>query len=199
MRHRKSKYKINRYTSWRKATFRSMVMSLFKYESINTTLIKAKAVRPLAEKMITLAKLNTLDAKRRAFEVLADHDLVKKLFEDIGPRFAKKNGGYVRILHLGVRRGDNAKLAVFQLTELKEKAKKSTKEAASKVKEIKDDKEVIEISKVDEKPVATKKTSKTTKEKEVASDAQTDSKSGKKFLGGIKKIFNKKDSKESEK
>ena len=128
MRHKKYKYELNRFTSWRKATLKSVARSLLIGESIKTTLTKAKAARPLTEELINLAKQGTLIAKRRAYEILCEHKLVKRLFEDIGPRFKERNGGYTRIINFGNRRGDNAKLAIFELVEIKKKEKKRTKE-----------------------------------------------------------------------
>ena len=121
MRHKKQRNLLNRFTSWRKSTLYSLARSLLIHQRIRTTLHRAKAVRPLAEKLISLAKLNTLAAKRQAAKILNDHQLVSMLFSDIGPRFAKRQSGYTRIINLGVRRGDDAKLVIFELTEIKEK------------------------------------------------------------------------------
>ena len=110
MRHKDKRLQLNRFTSWYKATLASMARSVLIYQSIRTTKTKAMAAKPLVEKLITLAKENTLAAKRRAYAILGDHRLVKVLFNDIGPRFAKRTGGYTRVLSLGNRRGDGAQI-----------------------------------------------------------------------------------------
>jgi len=103
-------------------------------ERLKTTLAKAKEARPLAEKMITLAKKNTLHTKRQALRFLTKETAVKKLFEDIGPRFSERPGGYTRIVKLGPRMGDGAQMAMFELigSEYKKKEKKKKKEKEAK-------------------------------------------------------------------
>jgi len=136
MRHKKAKLQLNRFTSWRKATLQSLARNVLIQESIVTTQKRARAARPLLEKLITLAGENTLYAKRQAFKILGDHKLVSLLFKDIGPRFAKSTGGYTRALGLGPRRGDNAEMVVFELTQLKKKEpKKHKKEKETKTQE----------------------------------------------------------------
>lgn len=115
MRHHKSGRKLNRTSSHRKAMFSNMATSLFLHERIETTAAKAKEIRGVAERLITLAKKGDLAARRRAFRTVRDKDVLKKLFEDIGPRYADRPGGYTRILKLGNRRGDNAPMSAIEL------------------------------------------------------------------------------------
>ena len=154
MRHRKSRYKLNRFTSWRKATLVSLAKSLLLHQSIKTTQARAYAVKPLVEKLITLAKKNSLTAKRQVYKILGDHKLVSLLFNDIGQRFNHRIGGYTRILKLGERRGDNAELVLLELTEIKKKeVRKPKKEKEVKVEEKKEEKPGIAA----EKPVEEQK------------------------------------------
>lgn len=112
MRHRKKTVKLNRTSSHRKALFANMVSSLIREEAIITTIAKARAAQPIAEKMVTLAKRDTLATRRRAISILRDKDAVHKLFAEIGPRFSDRAGGYTRILKLARgRRGDGAEMA----------------------------------------------------------------------------------------
>ncbi len=132
MRHLNAGWKLGRNTSHRRALLRNLVTSLLERERIITTLAKAKALRPLAEKMITLGKAETLHARRQAAAFLMTPASVQKLFDTLSARFAQRNGGYVRITHLGWRSGDGADMALVELvgSELKEKAsdKKKKKE-----------------------------------------------------------------------
>jgi large subunit ribosomal protein L17 len=114
MRHRLGLRKLNRTSSHRLAMLRNMTNSLLKHESIKTTLPKAKELRRVVEPMITLGKKPTLANRRLAFSRLRDRGMVVKLFNELGPRFAKRNGGYVRILKFGFRRGDNAPMALVE-------------------------------------------------------------------------------------
>ena len=138
MRHRNSGFKLGRNTSHRRALLRNLVTSLIERERIVTTVPKAKALRPLAEKMITLGKAESLHARRQASAYLMTPQSVKKLFETIATRFGSRDGGYIRITHLGFRQGDGADMAMVELigSELKEKApekkKKKEKEEAKK-------------------------------------------------------------------
>ncbi|MDP8236977.1 MAG: 50S ribosomal protein L17 [Candidatus Erginobacter occultus] len=112
MRHRKKTVKLNRTSSHRRAMLANMVSSLIKEEAIVTTRAKAKAAQPLAEKMVTRARSGSLAARRRAISILRDETAVKKLFDEIGPRFTDRPGGYTRILKMArPRRGDGAELA----------------------------------------------------------------------------------------
>ena len=117
MRHRNSGKRLGRNTSHRKAMLRNMVTSLLEHEKITTTDARAKELRPLAEKLITLAKRGDLHARRQATEVIRDRKVVAKLFERIAPRFADRPGGYTRIIKLGHRLGDNAALSLISLVE----------------------------------------------------------------------------------
>ena len=115
MRDRHGLRKLNRTSSHRLAMLRNMTVSLLKHEAIKTTLPKAKELRKVAEPIITLGKKPTLANRRLAFDRLRDRDMVAKLFDDLGPRYAKRNGGYLRILKTGFRKGDNAPLALVTL------------------------------------------------------------------------------------
>lgn len=117
MRHRLGLRKLNRTSAHRLAMLRNMMCSLIKHEAIKTTLPKAKELRRVVEPMITLAKEPTVANKRLAFNRLRDREVVFKLFNEIGPRFANRNGGYTRILKMGFRVGDNAPMAYMELTE----------------------------------------------------------------------------------
>ncbi len=129
MRHRLANKKLGRNSAQRKALLRSLVTSFLERERINTTLVKAKAVRPVAEKMITLAKKNSLHTRRKVLRFVYKKDVVKKLFEDIGPRFTERPGGYTRIIKTGQRAGDGAQQAIIELvgSEFKKKSKKKEK------------------------------------------------------------------------
>ena len=115
MRHRHGLRKLNRTSSHRLAMFRNMSVSLLKHEAIKTTLPKAKELRRVVEPLITLGKKPSLANRRLAFDRLRDRDIVGKLFEVLGPRFANRNGGYLRILKCGFRVGDNAPMAYIEL------------------------------------------------------------------------------------
>ncbi|GAA4336963.1 50S ribosomal protein L17 [Pigmentiphaga soli] len=117
MRHRHGLRKLNRTSSHRLAMFRNMAVSLLTHEAIKTTVPKAKELRRIVEPLITLGKEPTLANKRLAFARLRDRDVVVKLFGDIGPRFAARNGGYTRILKMGFRQGDNAPMAYMELVD----------------------------------------------------------------------------------
>ncbi len=115
MRHRLGLRKLNRTSSHRLAMLRNMTNSLLKHEVIKTTLPKAKELRRVAEPMITLGKKPSLANRRLAFNRLRDRDMVTKLFDELGPRYANRNGGYLRILKFGFRDGDNAPMALVEL------------------------------------------------------------------------------------
>src|SRR6188508_3564541 len=114
MRHQKKTVKLGRTAEHRKALLANQVCSLIEHQRIKTTLAKAKAVRPLAEKMVTLGKQGSLHARRTALAVLRQKNAVKKLFEDIAPRSAGRNGGYTRIIKLGQRKSDAAPVALIE-------------------------------------------------------------------------------------
>ena len=120
MRHRKSGRKLNRTASHRKAMLGNMATSLFLHERIQTTTPKAKELRPFAEKLITLAKRGDLAARRQAARTIKDAEVLGKLFSELGPRFAERDGGYTRILHVGKRTGDNAPISLIELVDAAE-------------------------------------------------------------------------------
>lgn len=121
MRHGHGLRKLNRTSSHRLAMLRNMANSLLRHETITTTLPKAKELRRVVEPMITLGKKPSLANRRLAFNRLRDREIVGKLFDDLGPRYAKRNGGYLRILKTGFRKGDNAPLALVLLLDQPEK------------------------------------------------------------------------------
>lgn len=117
MRHRHGLRKLNRTSSHRLAMLRNMSVSLLQHEAIKTTLPKAKELRRVVEPLITLGKTDNLSNKRLAFNRLRDRDVVVKLFGELGPRYANRNGGYLRILKMGFRQGDNAPMAYVELVD----------------------------------------------------------------------------------
>ena len=128
MRHGHGLRKLNRTSSHRLAMLRNMTNSLLRHETITTTLPKAKELRRVVEPMITLGKKPSLANRRLAFNRLRDREMVGKLFEDLGPRYAKRNGGYLRILKTGFRKGDNAPLALVLLLDQPDKSAEEKKE-----------------------------------------------------------------------
>ena len=183
MRHAKKRLQLNRFTSWHDATLKSLARSIVIHQSIKTTLHKAKAARSVVENLISLAKANTLAAKRQAFKILGDHKLVSLLFNEIGPRFAKRQSGFTRIINLAKRRGDNAQVVIFELTEIKKKEiikkpKKEKEEAPVEGGTIEAGAEEVKEKPVKEKPAEEKK-------------HPVSQKPTKKFLGGLKNIFKK--------
>lgn len=123
MRHGVAHRKLNRTQSHRKAMFANMAASLIKHEQIVTTLPKAKELKPIADKLITLAKKGDLHARRQAISKIRDVDMVGKLFDVLGPRYAERNGGYTRVMKAGFRYGDNAPRAVIEFVDRDETAK----------------------------------------------------------------------------
>jgi len=183
MRHKKSKSLNNRFTSWKKATLISLAKNLLIHQTIVTTKTKASCAQPLVEKLISLARDNSLAAKRQAYKIIGDHWLVSLLFNEIGPRFKNRIGGYTRIFNLGRRRGDNAQQVIFELTEIKkkeEKKRKKTKGQEEKVPEaiqqpethIEEKRTKTEVALKEERPPIYKKPTK-------------------KIIGGLRKIFKK--------
>jgi len=139
MRHGNGLRKLNRTSSHRAAMFRNMAVSLLTHEEISTTLPKAKELRRIVEPMITIGKKPSLANRRLAYSRLRDHATVAKLFADLGPRYAKRHGGYLRILKSGFRKGDNAPMALVSLLDRPELAatapadeKKAEKKEAAK-------------------------------------------------------------------
>ena len=135
MRHGSGLRKLNRTTSHRLAMLRNMTVSLLRHEEIRTTLPKAKELRRVVEPMITLGKKPSLANRRLAFDRLRDRGIVEKLFDDLGPRYAKRNGGYLRILKTGFRKGDNAPLALVMLMDRPEEAPEQKPEEKKKTVE----------------------------------------------------------------
>ncbi|SVB44077.1 uncharacterized protein METZ01_LOCUS196931 [marine metagenome] len=117
MRHRESGRKLNRNSSHRKAMFRNMAVSLIEHEMIKTTLPKAKELRRIAEPLITMAKIDNVAKRRLAFSRLRDRNIVTKLFNELGPRYKERPGGYLRILKCGFRAGDKAAMAIVELVD----------------------------------------------------------------------------------
>ena len=124
MRHLNGVAKLNKTKSHRKALFQNLANALFQHERITTTVPKAMALRRVADRLITLAKRKDLHSQRLAFEALRDKEIVRKLFTDIGDRYSAINGGYTRVLKIGNRKGDNAPMAMIELTQRKEQEKK---------------------------------------------------------------------------
>lgn len=185
MRHQKTKSLNNRFTSWRKATLISLAKNLLIYQNIRTTKVKAYSVQPLVEKLISLTKENNLSAKRKAYKILGEHRLVSLLFNEIGPRFKERASGFSRILNLGFRRGDGAKLVLLELTEIKKKEiKKPKKEKAAKPQEEKLAETPQEQQRIEEKKAKTEVLSKEERPTQPKKPA-------KKFFGGLRKIFKK--------
>ena len=117
MRHGNTNRKLNRTSAHRKAMFANMSASLIKHEQIVTTLPKAKELRPIVEKLITLGKRGDLHARRQAISKVRDESVIKKLFDTLAPRYAERQGGYCRVLKAGFRRGDNAPMAVIEFVD----------------------------------------------------------------------------------
>ncbi len=135
MRHGNGLRKLGRTSSHRSAMFRNMAVSLLTHEEISTTLPKAKELRRIVEPMITLGKQASVANRRLAYSRLRDHGTVKKLFGELGPRYAKRNGGYLRILKSGFRKGDNAPMALVSLLDRPESAPAAGEEKAGGKKE----------------------------------------------------------------
>ncbi len=160
MRHLKTGRKLNRTSSHRRALFRNLAAALLQHESIRTTNPKALELRKVADRLISLAKRNSADsthAMRLAFAYLRDKDVVKKLFADIGGRYAEISGGYTRVLKIGRRKGDAAPMAIIELTQ--------KKEAKEEVKEEKKAGKAKAKAKTEQKAAKAKKEQKTTKAK----------------------------------
>jgi large subunit ribosomal protein L17 len=132
MRHQKKTIKLGRTAEHRKALLANQVCSLIEHQRIKTTLAKAKAVRPLAEKMVTLGKNGSLHARRTALAVLRQKDAVKKLFDDIAPRSAERHGGYTRIIRLGQRKSDAAPVAFLEWVDAAEVVEEAAPEKKGK-------------------------------------------------------------------
>ena len=123
MRHKMSGRKLNRTSSHRKAMFKNMAAALIKHEQIRTTLPKAKDLRPIVERMITLGKKGDLAARRQLISKLGDEAMAKKVFEVLAPRYEERAGGYIRVLKAGFRYGDNAPMAIIEFVDRDESAR----------------------------------------------------------------------------
>ena len=143
MRHNKSGYKLKRNIGARKALFKGLVTSVIEHERVVTTVPKAKAIKPLVDRMITLAKRDTLHTRRQAAAFLETPDAVKKLFDKLGTRFGQRNGGYTRVVRLGWRKGDGAEQAMVELvgSELVKRAAERAKRREERMKAIQQGKE----------------------------------------------------------
>lgn len=139
MRHARGYRRLNRTHEHRKALFANMCGSLIEHEQIKTTLPKAKELRPIVEKLITLAKRGDLHARRLAIGQIRDKDQVAKLFETLGPRYAERAGGYTRVLKAGFRHGDNAPLAVIELVDRDPEAKGAKDRARAEAEGVSED------------------------------------------------------------
>jgi large subunit ribosomal protein L17 len=199
MRHGVSVKKFGRRTSWRKATVRDLARATLKEQKITTTLVRAKEARKLVDRLITMAKGGTLADKRQAFRVLCDHQLVSDLFLKIGLRFRQRPGGYTRIIPLGYRRGDNAQMAILELTEREQeiapKPKKSTAKAKTALPAPDAKQALAEPVKAEkpqeEKPAAPKPAPGKEPVKKVKPIPEQ-VKAGKKIVGGIRRMFQRK-------
>ena len=185
MRHAKKRLQLGRFTSWHDATIKSLAKNMVTYQSIKTTSARAKSSKQIIEKLITLAKKNTLFARRQAQRILGEHSLVKVLFNEIGPRFSKRNSGFTRIISLGRRRGDNAEMVIFELTELKKKEAKKPKHTKEEKPQVSEETE--KVAEVKETPEQKKEAKAAVKENPV-----DQKKPQKKFMGGLRTIFRKK-------
>src|SRR5580698_7196815 len=143
MKHNVSGYKLKRNVASRKALFRGLVTSIIEHERVVTTVPKAKAVRPLVDKMITLAKRDTLHTRRQAAAFLETPAAVKKLFDKLGTRFGQRSGGYTRVVRLGWRKGDGAEQAIIELvgSELVKRASERAKRREERLKAVQQGKE----------------------------------------------------------
>ena len=141
MRHGKSGRKLNRTSSHRKAMFANMAVSLITHEQITTTVPKAKEIRPIVEKLVTLGKRGDLHARRQALSQIQDKDAVKKLFDTIAARYATRNGGYLRIMRAGFRHGDNAPMAIIEFVDRDISAKGAADKARVEAEEAEGDTE----------------------------------------------------------
>lgn len=134
MRHGRAGFKLGRVTAHRWALFRNLLVALFRHERITTTVAKAKAVRGLADQMVTLAKRDNLHARRQVLAMVPDPVVVKKLFDTIVARMGDRNGGYTRILKTGTRPGDRAPMAILELVDRPETPKQKDKKGAKNKK-----------------------------------------------------------------
>ncbi|MBF0478732.1 MAG: 50S ribosomal protein L17 [Candidatus Omnitrophica bacterium] len=186
MKHGLSGNKLNRQQSHRKATMRDIAKATILCQRICTTKAKAKEARKLVEQLITMGKKGTLAHKRQAFAVLQDHALVSSLFGTIAPLFAKRAGGYTRIIPWVKRRGDNAEMVFLELTEKRVEEKKEPKTAVKKSEAVAAPKKTEEKKTVEKKTAEKKAVEKKTADTKVA-DKKTSEKKG----GVMKRMFGK--------
>ena len=132
MRHRRAGRRLGRTSSHRKAMMRNLVTSLLDHEKITTTDAKAKELRSVADKMITLGKRGTLHARRQALSFIRDNRVTKKVFEELSPRYSERMGGYTRVVKVGTREGDNAPLSIIEMMPADEKKKGAKKKKVAK-------------------------------------------------------------------
>ncbi|MBU2541864.1 MAG: 50S ribosomal protein L17 [Candidatus Omnitrophica bacterium] len=197
MRHAKKRTRLNLTEGERKSLILNQCRSIFKYQRITTTYSRAKVVAPAVERIISLARVDNLTNRRRVFQKLKDHALVKKLFIEFAPLFKERNGGYTRILRLSRRRGDNANLVIFELIK-RLPEKKSPPKAKKEEKAVTQEKVQApkQVTPPKEKPKAppTAKEEKPLKQKPTPAvkELPKDKKKGGKFFGGIGKIFRRK-------
>lgn len=189
MRHRKKGNHLGRTASHKKALMRNLAAQVFEYKEIRTTLAKAKELRHYVERLITYSKKGTLHHRRLAFQFLQNKQAVKTLFDDIAPVFETRNGGYTRIIKLGNRKGDNAKIAIFQLVGFEkvqakeEKKKKKKEEGKPKQQEVKNEpvaeetKEETPVEQAPEVKEETKTDEKTPEVKEESTETQANASS----------------------
>ena len=194
MRHRVNTKNLGRSTSYRRATLKSLVRALLLHERIITTRRRAKLVQREVEPLLSMAREGSLNSKRRVYQYLCDHELVKELFGKIAPLFKERSSGFTRVVFLKNRRGDNAKLVILELTEKKkeekpkkEKKDKSKKERPSKEEPKKEPQAEERIEVTEEKPVKKQKSAPSAEKKIPVKE----DKAKKKFLGGFKTLFRK--------
>ncbi len=207
MRHQRVRRRLSRFGSSRKALLNSLSMSLLREDRISTTLARAKELRRLVDKLINLGRRQDLNSRRAAFRLLQDRESVELLFKDVALRFKENNSGYTRIIHCRNRRGDNAPMAIIELTVQRPKEKKPAgpkkkKEMPKEVKKEKAEKEekIAEVEvKEETRPVAERKTEpvqteKKIEEKKPAPPARKEKPRG--FLDGIRGLFRRKKDKD---
>jgi len=172
MRHNCDRRSLNRTASHRKAMLSNMVTSLFKSERIKTTTAKAKEARRVAERMITFAKRGDLPARRHVAKTVKESEVLRKLFDDIGPRFVDRNGGYTRILKLVKRPGDNADMALLELLKADEKNRGKKKKSMKKYHKVDVPENPVVVKEKNEKEKAKKEEEKEVKEAEAEKTAE---------------------------
>ena len=176
MRHRVAGRKLSRHTQHRELMFRNMLVSLLQYERIKTTLAKGKELRGWADRIISIGKKGTLHARRQAFALLRDEGIVKKLFDEIAPRFKDREGGYTRVYKLGWRQGDGAPLSLVELvtyTAPEEKKKSTLKKAKEILEKVTPKKKGKEEKKEKKEKNVKKEDKETSKEKKKSSEEKS--------------------------